>query len=88
MLIATISFASFSFGVVFVTCDLGQRLTDAFDEICDDIVALKWNRFPLQIQRLLPTILIGTQSPVVLDCFGSISVLRDTFKKVDFFYKK
>lgn len=74
--------ALYAFGVVFVICELAQRLTNAFEEIYDEIVAFEWNLFSIEMQRLLPTLLIGTQRPVILECFGSISALRETFKKV------
>lgn len=61
--------------------ELGQRVTDAFEEICDEISAFQWYLFPLQLQKLLPTILIETQRPVEMECFGSITATRDTLKK-------
>lgn len=85
MLFVTIVYASYAFGPVFLVCELAQRLTNGFDEIFDEIVVFKWYLFPLKMQKLLPIMLIGTQEKVVLDCFGSIAVVRDTFKSVSSF---
>lgn len=82
MLFVTIIYSSYAFGIMFVACEFGQRLSNAFEEIDDSIEEFDWNLFSHEIQRLLPTILIVTQKPVVFECFGSISALRDTFKKV------
>lgn len=70
------------FGLVFSTCEIGQRFTKAFDEIDREIEQLDWYLFPIEIQRILPTIIINAQEPIVIECFGIISCNRDQFKKV------
>lgn len=82
VLLLTIFYAGYAFGVVFIICELGQRLTDAFEEINDEIDRFEWYLFPSEIQRMLPTIMISAQQPVVLECFGSIAGSRETFKRV------
>lgn len=82
MLTVTIVYACYAFGVVGIICELGQRLSNAFDEIPDTIVDFEWYLFPPGIQRILPTILLAAQQPVYLECFGSISGTRETFKNV------
>lgn len=67
---------------MFIMCELGQQETNAFEEINDLLAKFQWNLFSNEIQRLLPTILIVTQKPFVVECFGSTSALRETFKKV------
>lgn len=85
VLLVTIFYAIYAFGVVFTVCELFQRLTDGFDEINDVIDQLKWYQFPDEIQKMLPTLLIIVQKPVVIKCFGSISCCRETFKEVSFY---
>lgn len=82
MLFGALFYASYAFGAVFVICELCQRITNSFDEISEKIEAFEWNSFPQEIQKLLPILLIGAQQPVVFECFGGISALRETFKKV------
>lgn len=67
---------------IFVVCELFQQMSNAFDEIHDKILGLSWYRFPTEINRMLPTILMITQQPVEFKCFGSIACSRDTLKKV------
>lgn len=69
-------------GILFITCELSQRLGNAFTEIERIIEQFDWYLFPLNIRRLLPTIIIIAQEPVNLECFGSISCNREFFKKV------
>lgn len=77
-------YASYAFGVIFFICKLGQRLTDAFGEIGVVIESFQWNLFSLEVQKLLIIILMVEQQPVYIECFGSTSGIRETFKKVRF----
>lgn len=45
---------------------------------------LDWYRLSHEIQKFLPTILIGAQQPVYLNGFGGIESSRIQFKKVTF----
>lgn len=72
---------SISFGLNFTICEIGERVSGAFVEICDVFDELNWYMLPIEIQRILPTILINAQQPVTLICFGSITCARDTFKR-------
>ena len=78
-----ISFSCYARGVVLIICELGQRVSDAFQQIADTIENFNWYLFPMEIQQTLPILLMGAQQPVVLECFGSISASRETFKNVN-----
>lgn len=82
VLLATVSYACYAFGVILIICELGQRMSDAIEGIWDTIDDFDWYSFPHDIQRFLPYLLIAAQRPVVLKCFGSTSGSRNTFKKV------
>lgn len=71
-----------SFAFIFISCELGQRLSDAFNEINDVIDRSEWNLFKNEFKRILPMIMIISQEPVMLECFGRISCCRDVFNKV------
>lgn len=71
-----------SFAMVFVSCELSQHLTDEFDGIDEIFDQSDWYLFPFKIQQLLPTIMLNTQQPVYIKCFGGIPCNRQTFKKV------
>lgn len=73
----------YAFGLVLISCELGQRLTDAYGEIDgDEMGQYDWYLYPLELQRTFPLLLIIAQQPVYLECFGSYACLRDSFKKV------
>lgn len=71
-----------STGLAFIPCELGERTSGTFVEICDEIDNFDWYAFPMKIQKILPLILINAQEPVAIECFGSIACARDVFKRV------
>lgn len=62
---------------------MGQQLTNLFEKISSRFDRLDWYLFPIGVKRLLPTILINTQEPIVIGCFGMMDGSRDQFKKVN-----
>lgn len=65
------------------TCETGQGLTYEFIKFDNEINQMDWNFLPIKVQRLLPTIMINTQQPLEILCFGSTACGRETFKKVN-----
>lgn len=68
---------------LFIGCELGQRVSDAFEEILDIIEGFNWYRFPNRMQRLLPVILAIVQKPVEFEIFGKITLCRYILKTVN-----
>lgn len=68
--------------LVFIICELGQRITDAFEEIGFTIQQSDWYLFPIKIKQMLPMIIANAQKPATIECFGSITCARDTFESV------
>lgn len=81
-------YVSYAFGLVLAICEFGQRLSNAFEGIHDDIALFDWYLFPHKIQRTLPIILVTAQQPVEIKCFGSISAVRENSKNVNFYSSK
>lgn len=73
---------TYSFGILFVTCELGQRFNLEFAECGDMFERFDWYLFPAHAQRMLPIILCHSQQTVDLKCFGSVAANRQTFKNV------
>lgn len=71
-----------SFAQIMLFCELGERLTDRFEKINDEILQCDWYTLPIQVQKILPMILGSTQQPFVINVFGSIRCSRETFKVV------
>lgn len=74
--------ATDSFILVFISCELGHRLTDAFNDFNDIIDQFKLYLFSIEVKRIIPTIMLSSQKPVRLECFGSISCCREVFQQV------
>lgn len=73
---------------MFIICELCERTTQLFNETDDIMCQLNWYYFPYGVQKLLPAILAMSQKPCKIECYGSITCSRDTFKKVGFDKKK
>lgn len=71
-----------SVGLAFYACELGQRITNAFSSLDEALNELDWYSLPIEIKKILPTIMISTQETVALNCFGSILCGREVFKSV------
>lgn len=82
VLLMTIFIACYAVGVDFFACDIGQRISNAFNEINDVIGKFDWYLFPNELQKLLPIIIHFAQLPVEMKFFGSIACNRDSLKKV------
>lgn len=72
----------YAFGIVFIACEVGNRQSNAFDEIDDVIGQFKWYLFPDELKRILPFIIHFAQRPVNIEFFGSSSCNRNTFQRV------
>lgn len=67
---------------IFVFCELGINVTDRFNRIPDQIYDSEWYTFPMDIQRILPTVMVAAQQPLVLQGFANLKCTRESFKKV------
>lgn len=68
--------------LVYSACEIGQQVSNAFDEINDEIDLLDWYLYPIEIQRMLVPIMIYAQKPAVVNFFGSVECSREQVKKV------
>lgn len=82
VLLMTILQAFYALCIVFIACELCERLTIAYAELEYKIEQFEWYAFPIKAQRLLPILMLNAQQPITLQCFGGISTNREAFKKV------
>lgn len=82
MVIFLITDLSWSFGAVFVSCELCQQAVDAYYRISDDVGHIKWYFWTLETKKKLPLIISNAQHTVEIRCFGGIVCVRETFKAV------
>lgn len=84
-LIRPFAITFWSFIAIFVSCELSERMSMRFDEIKETINQSNWYSFPIEVQRMLPPVLMYTQEPIFLHGFGrfgTLTLTRETFKKV------
>lgn len=79
----TLFYASYAFGTVFLICELCERVGNLFIENDIKTGNLNWYSYPREFHGMFPTILIMTQQPFEIGCFGSITCSRVTFRKVN-----
>ena len=68
--------------LVFVTCEIGQRVSNNCCGIEEEMVQLDWYLYPIKIQRMFIPMMIYVQKPVEIEFFGSFSCSREQFKQV------
>lgn len=73
---------SWSFILVFIYCDFGGKVSNEFNDIYEVVCSLDWHSFPIEIQKMMPNIIIAVQKPVLVRGFGNISCTRTVFQKV------
>lgn len=52
--------------LVFIVCEVGQRLTEKFNELNDIFAGLEWYSFPFELQRIYPTVLTNCRHKMFL----------------------
>lgn len=82
VLLLTLFEVTYAFGHLFIACELGQRVHQTFIEHNNMINQLDWYLIPVDIQRMLPMLINFTQQSVAFECFGSTTMVRETFKVV------
>lgn len=85
MLIMLVVEAFYAFGVIFVICELCQRVSDRFEESNDTMEKFDWISFPIEVQRMLPIVIISAQQSTQFKVFGSTVCCRESFQKASSF---
>ena len=84
MLLLAVFCGFWAVALVFVVCELGQRFSNAFNELDRSISQIDWYLYPYKVQRMLPMIMIYAQRPITLKCLGGLECGRETFERVRF----
>lgn len=72
----------YSFAIVFISGEIGEHVSNAFNEIDNETRQFVWHLFSMEIRMVLPILFMATQKPVDIVVFGSILCNRENFKKV------
>lgn len=65
-----------------ISCEMGERACEMFGAIDKTMDDIDWYLYPIEIQRMLPAIILVTQKPIYVELFGSITASRETFGNV------
>lgn len=82
MLFSLVSLTFWSFSLAFFFCEFGELISNNYNGLPIGLYDNKWYLYSLDEQRLMPTILIGTQDVVRLRGFGNAQCTREAFKTV------
>lgn len=82
LLASSVGEVFWSFSIVFIYCDFGERVTSEFNQITEAVYQFDWYTFPMKIQQMMPNIIIATQEPVVVRGFANTMCTRESFKMV------
>lgn len=82
MLVSVVFNLVWTLALVFIPCEIGERVRTEFMKLNFTVSQFDWHLFPYEIQKILPIIILNAQQPVLIEWFGSISCVRDVFKKV------
>lgn len=61
VILVTIFASIYPICIIFTCCELGERLSIVYDQMDFDIGQFDWYRFPIEIQRLLPLVMMNAQ---------------------------
>lgn len=71
-----------SFALIFIYCEFGERVNAGFANLCDVIGQFNWCLLPINIQKLLPVAIGGVQRPINIQGYGNFPCNRKAFKNV------
>lgn len=87
LLVDPILKSCWAFALLYTFCEIGDRIEKAHSEINDKINGLKWYSFPSNLWQMIPMIMMNSQKPMILKCFGTISSGRIVFKQASLYVK-
>ena len=70
-----------AFASMFFYCDFGERVCGGFEAVHNTIEECNWYQLPIEIQKMLLTVMMADQS-VVLKGFANVFATRESFKLV------
>lgn len=72
----------FAFALIFLFCEVGERIISACDRINDEIWMSFWYEFPSDIKKMLSFVISFAQHPIKIHGLGNIQCNRQSFKEV------
>lgn len=78
-MITPLLLAFWAFGMILFYCEIGERVTTAFDEFERELCTCDWYSFPIDLQRTLLTVMMYSQKPAIIQLrkFTVLSVCNE-----------
>lgn len=70
---------------IFFFCELGEQMTNQFDAFYDELNQCQWYSFPIELQRMMTTVILNAQQSAIIGGFGNTLCTRFSFNKVNIF---
>lgn len=70
-----------AFTVILIVCEPGERVTNQFEQFGVNLDQCKWNKLPIEMQRIYLIFLSDAQQPKYIRSYGGIVCTRETFKQ-------
>lgn len=71
-----------TFGLIFLICEPGKRVTDQFELFGKELERCDWHLLPIDMQRMFVIFLSNIQQSVHIRSYGDIKCSRELFKEV------
>lgn len=71
-----------SFALVYAFCEMGENVTNQFNEFEKELGQSDWYIFSMKLQRIYIIVLANAEQPKTVHGFGNIMCLREYMKKV------
>lgn len=81
-MVSTMFQTFWSFISIFFFCELGEQVTSRFEQFNDELDQCCWYLFPIDLQRMIPTVMANTQDNTIIHGFGNTLCTRLSFNKV------
>lgn len=82
MILFYINQMSWSYIGIFIFCEFGERVTNEYIDVDNEINQLDWYLYPLRIQQFMIMTIAGSAQPVVIRGYGNCLCTRESFKNV------
>lgn len=72
------------FGIMFLYCEVGERVTHQFSVFHERLCFSDWFLFPLEMKRMFVIMLSNTHESIIIQGYANTDCTREAFKKVWF----
>lgn len=71
-----------AFSIIFLYCEIGERVTHEFNEFNEQFCQCNWYSFSIEMQRMFIIVMSNTQRPAIIQGYANTVCTRDAFKQV------